>query len=103
MFATQNNNIFDPQANNMSVPQINNLFVPMGPLQNTNPPAPHSTQAAQNTNYMSKLKKSCTFCAGRKAKCETVVGSSPKLCTNCQKKGMTCTFEVKKEYGSGKA
>jgi len=47
---------------------------------------------------VTKCRKSCQRCHIRKLKCVIIDGAHPKLCTECQKKGLVCIFEEKKQY-----
>lgn len=51
----------------------------------------------QSTNG-AKMRRSCVRCHTRKMKCIILPGSTPKLCTECAKKGLACEFEQKKPY-----
>lgn len=66
-------------------------------------PAPstddNASMPANNTsNSGNNLRKSCARCHSRKLKCIIIGGTEPKICTECQQKGLACVFEAKKPY-----
>jgi len=63
-----------------------------------NAPLNTSNRPQRTAQRVTKLRKSCNRCHGRKLKCVIVEGAEPKVCTECAKKGLTCIFEEKKQY-----
>jgi len=99
-----NNNVNQPPTNNITTAP--RMVTPANTIQRhqadgtINQPILNDAihRPRRTAQRVTKLRKSCNRCHGRKLKCIIVQGTDPKFCTECQKKGLTCVFEAKKPY-----